>query len=110
MRNAAILLAHTVVLATLGTLITGKRAQVRKVDSGNVISRYRIRAVNSFLKHLRGLNGKIQILRTLPRNNQRKLACISNSAFGEPNYSQFFPPARCLLFLLLLPKFLSYLT
>ena len=29
-RNAPILLAHTAVLATLGTLVTGKHAQVRK--------------------------------------------------------------------------------
>ena len=30
-RNAAILLAHTAVLATLGTLVTGTDAQVRKL-------------------------------------------------------------------------------
>ena len=36
-RNAPILLAHTAVLATLGTLVTGTDAQVRKLGQGNVI-------------------------------------------------------------------------
>ena len=48
-RNAPILLAHTAVLATLGTLVTGKHAQVRKLDRIMLLgNRVRAKIQNKF--------------------------------------------------------------
>ena len=74
----------------------GKDAQVRKVgremSSGSMEHEVTYIYIYFFLERLRGLNSKYNFFfRTPSRYRQRKLACISNWAFGENQLILSFP-------------------